>query len=129
MYIYLYLCIYVYIYYIYIYRRANGIYIPKSCNLQHMDSLSLFLDYTGPKPADQSGNILSPHRDIGPKSVFFLLFVVDILISFPEKKIKKTSIFIENEIRPYARKRPPKKTMRRTKKIGGIRKLRTRATF
>ena len=28
--------------YLYIYRRANGIYIPKSCNLQLMDSLSLF---------------------------------------------------------------------------------------
>ena len=27
--------------YIYIYRRAKGIYIPKSCNLQHMDSFSL----------------------------------------------------------------------------------------
>ena len=42
-YIFLYIYIYIYMYvYIYIYRRANGIYIPKSCNLQHMDSLSLF---------------------------------------------------------------------------------------
>ena len=31
-----------YKYKIYIYRRANGIYIPKSCNLQLMKSLSLF---------------------------------------------------------------------------------------
>ena len=29
--------------YMYVYMRANGIYIPKCCNLQHKDSLSLFL--------------------------------------------------------------------------------------
>ena len=32
----------IYIYTKYIYRRSNGIYIPKSSNLQHMNSLSLF---------------------------------------------------------------------------------------
>ena len=32
-----------FIYTKYIFRQANGIYIPKSCNLQLMDSLSLFV--------------------------------------------------------------------------------------
>ena len=35
--------VYIYIYTKYIYGRANGIYITKSCNLQPMDSLSLFM--------------------------------------------------------------------------------------
>ena len=29
--------------YVNVYRRANAIYIPKSCNLQHIESLSLSL--------------------------------------------------------------------------------------
>ena len=40
----MYLCIYVYIY-----RRANRIHIPKSYNLQHMDTDSLSLFIPGPR--------------------------------------------------------------------------------
>ena len=29
--------------YMYLYRRANGMYIPKICNLQRIDSLTLYL--------------------------------------------------------------------------------------
>ena len=44
-----YICIYMHICMYNIYRRANGIYIPKKCNSQHMDSLSLFLHIMGPR--------------------------------------------------------------------------------
>ena len=49
----------------------------------------VFIDYTDPKPADQSAKFLRPHRDLGPKKVFFFRFIVEILITFPEKKSQK----------------------------------------
>ena len=54
----------------------------------------VFIDYTDPKPADQSAKFLRPHRDLGLKNVFFFRFIVEILITFPEKKSQKNDFAV-----------------------------------